>query len=96
MDSQRRYDRKSNYVSRTIADTLLLVPVREPNSILTLNEVASFILEHMDGTRTVMDLSTLLCNTYDVDPQTALDDVVQLAEELEQTGVVALNLAATS
>jgi Coenzyme PQQ synthesis protein D (PqqD) len=47
-----------------------------------LNDTGSFLWRHVDGRRTAEDLAALLVEQYDVTPETALADTLELLEEL--------------
>lgn len=55
----------------------------ELESIYTLNETASFVWEALDGQRTVEDLAALLAAEYDVTESVALQDLIELCEQLQ-------------
>lgn len=74
-----RYRKNDAFVSRRIAGETILVPIRrgigDLDSIYTLNEVASFIWERIDGVRTVHDLQAAILEEFDVGPEMAAADV---------------------
>jgi hypothetical protein len=54
----------------------------------TLNRLGSVIWEHCTGHTTISDIHAVLCNRFDVAPERALDDLVALANQLVQEGLL--------
>ncbi len=54
----------------------------------TLNRVGSVIWEHCIGQDTISDIQAVLCDRFDVAPERALDDLVNLVNELIQEGLL--------
>ena len=52
-----------------------------------LNEVGTFVWQHMDGEHTIDDLVGAICTTYAVDQKQAVTDVRRLAGELLEAGL---------
>lgn len=81
-----------NIVSRNIAGEVILVPIAksadELESIYTLNETASTVWDALDGQRTLADLAELVVAEYDVAADVALQDLVELMEQLQQIRAV--------
>jgi hypothetical protein len=81
-----------NIVSRNIAGEVILVPIAksadELESIYTLNETASTVWDALDGQRTLADLAELVVAEYDVAPDVALQDLIELMEQLQQIKAV--------
>ena len=50
----------------------------------TLNRLGSVIWEHCTGQSTIADIHAAICDRFDVVPSCALDDLVDLANELIQ------------
>jgi len=50
----------------------------------TLNRIGSVIWEHCTGQSTIADIHAAICDRFDVVPSRALDDLVDLANELIQ------------
>jgi len=81
-----------NIVSRNIAGEVILVPIAksadELESIYTLNETASTIWDALDGGRTLAKLAELVVAEYDVAADVALQDLLELIEQLAQVKAV--------
>ncbi|NOS78253.1 MAG: PqqD family protein [Nitrospira sp.] len=54
----------------------------------TLNRLGSVIWEHCTGHSTMTDIHAAICDRFDVVPSRALDDLVDLANELIQEGLL--------
>lgn len=54
----------------------------------TLNRLGSVIWEHCTGVQTVREIHAALCDRFEVGPERALDDLVALANELIQEGLL--------
>lgn len=74
--------RTGEFVSRTIADETILVPIKstfgELDDIFTLNEVAASTWELIDGQRTVAEIATAIASEFDVGAEQALTDTREL------------------
>lgn len=54
----------------------------------TLNRLGSVIWEHCTGQNTMGDIHAAICDRFDVVPERALDDLVNLANELVHEGLL--------
>jgi hypothetical protein len=54
----------------------------------TLNRLGSVIWEHCTGHSTISDIHAVLRDSFDVAPEQALDDLVALANQLIQEGLL--------
>jgi len=91
MDSMNeRYERNPDIVFRKVAGEFILVPIRQNvrdlESIYTLNEVATRIWDLIDGKRTSSEITEIICNEFDVEPERAEIDVCELLKNLEEIG----------
>jgi len=89
---QRQYAKAPEFVSRRIADEMLLLPIRKNlgdlESIYTLNEVAVRVWELLDGQRTVEAIRDLLVDEFEVTAVTAEADLADFLCQLEQIEAV--------
>lgn len=78
--------RNPNFISRTVAGELVLVPIAHEaadlQSVLTLNEVGARVWELLDECGDAASVAHRLCDEFDVDFETALADVSELIEKL--------------
>jgi hypothetical protein len=73
----------SEYVLVPIANN-----IADMNSMYTLNETGAFIWEQIDGKNCVEDIIHELTNEYEVDYQTASDDVFSFIENMTRYLVI--------
>jgi hypothetical protein len=75
-------------VSRKTGNEYVLIPVTgniaDMDSVYTLNETGAFIWDHIDGIRSIKDISIAVRNEFDVDEETAADDVKNFIENLNR------------
>jgi hypothetical protein len=64
--------------------------VARGNDAFELSDVAGFIWERCDGSRTVGDIAIEVVESYDVEPQVATDDMREIIQELESKGFLEL------
>lgn len=81
-----RYQRTDEFVGRTIAGETVLVPIRQQigdlESILTLNEVATYIWDRLaDGPR-VAEIAAALEETFEAEAAQIRQDLEELLEQL--------------
>ena len=73
-------------VTRKTGNEYVLVPVAnniaDMNSVYTLNETGAFLWELIDGKKSVRDLIDAMITEYDVDEETATEDVYAFIEDL--------------
>ena len=83
-----------SFVARTIAGEYLLVPVRQPEqeepSIFALNDVSHFIWTMIDGQRPVHQIRDALVEEFEVTPDRAEADLLDLLGQLAQVGAIHL------
>ena len=84
------YERKPDVVFRVIAGDVILVPIRknvgDMESIYTLNETAARVWEMIDGNRTAKAILEQLVKEFDVDPQKAEQDLLELLRSMLEIG----------
>jgi hypothetical protein len=72
--------RSPSVVTRKTGIEYVLVPVAnniaDMNSVYTLNETGAFIWDQIDGKRTVSEIITAVAQEYDIDKDTASNDVL--------------------
>ncbi len=88
MDIQLLSTLKSNFVSREVANELIIVPlsanVAHMNELFTLNETAKFIWENIDNQSSIESLITLITDTFDINKETAARDIEIFLGNLER------------
>ena len=89
MNTAAVYDQEPGVVSRRIAGETILVPVArraQEMGLFTLNEVATFVWERLDGRSSVGSISEQVVASFEVDPPEAVRDVSGFVELLVQVG----------
>jgi hypothetical protein len=89
MNLERRFRKKENIASRSIADESFLVPVcgqpSDMQKIFILNSLAAFIWQQLDGERSIAELLNAIVEQFAVDREQArLDTVEFIGKLLEQ------------
>lgn len=83
---------KHEFVVREVAGETLLVPVGTAtlslNGMLVLNECGKFLWEHIPNAEAEEDLVNRLLDEYEVDRQTAAQDVKEFLETLCKLDIV--------
>jgi hypothetical protein len=85
------------FVSRTIADDVIIVPVRggvgDLESIFTLNAVGATIWQAIDGRTSIEGLADAVARAYEVPPDAAATDVRAFVDLLRGKGLVVEGIA---
>jgi len=80
------------FVSRNIADDVIIVPVRggvgDLESIFTLNAVGATIWKAIDGRTSAEGLAAAVLREYEVTPETAATDVQAFLDLLVAKGLI--------
>lgn len=78
---------KDGFVKKKMADCYVVVPLEERitdfKGMLTLNEVAAFIVDKLGEDITKEELLNMVQSEYDVDEKTALEDIDGFIKKLE-------------
>jgi hypothetical protein len=86
------YRRTDHVTARKVAGETLLVPVKghlaELHKVYTLNTVAEWVWEQLDGKRTVAELCEQVVSRFDVSRPAAQADLAELIEKLEKIGLI--------
>lgn len=83
---------KDGFILRKIADEYLVVAVGDKaksfQSVVVLNEVSAFILENIRENITIVDLVNRIVEEYDVDSETASEDLNAFIRTLNEYGML--------
>lgn len=75
-------------VPRKTGDEYVLVPVSnniaDMDSVYTLNETGAFIWEKLDGKSTLAEIISCMQSEFDVDAETAKNDLLAFVTEMEK------------
>lgn len=92
LDGNRVYRHADDVICRQVGTESILVPIRNNvgslDYIYTLSPVAARIWSLIDGTRSISQIITELCDEYDVAPDQAAADVAELVSDLENVSLV--------
>lgn len=80
-----------NFIMREIAGEKIVVPTgaaAQMNSLITLNGVAAFVWECLQTERTAEEVKKMVLDKYEVDEETAGQDVDGFIGALRQCGML--------
>jgi hypothetical protein len=87
-DLQKKYRRSEDLVYRKIQDETILVPIKDNvgdmGSIYNLNEVGAFIWEQLDGEKTLLDITNMIVEEFEVSPEQAQADLREFVSQLKE------------
>ncbi len=87
-----RYEKQSTVVTRKVAGEVILVPIvrriGEEACLYTLDEIAAFLWERIDGEQTGRSLAETLRASYSVESPQAETDVQVFLQQLESVGAI--------
>ena len=88
----KRYRKKEDLVTRNIGGETIIVPVEghvgDLDAIYTLNEVGAAVWELIDGQSSLDQIVAAVCDRYEVTPEAARRDVIELIDSLEEAGLI--------
>ncbi len=80
------YKKKDDIVSREIAGEAILVPIRgklvDMQKIFSLEDVAEYIWQNLDGKNRLSDISSRVLQAFDVEKERAETDLLEFIDEL--------------
>ena len=83
---------RDGFILRTIADTNIVVPVADRvidfKGMITLNEVSAKLWEFMQTDRSYDEVLDYMLSTYEIDRETATNDLNELLDQMENGGVL--------
>lgn len=79
--------RSEDLVWRVIEDDIVIL-TSDGREIHTLNKVGGAIWELADGTISLNDITSKICNRFDVSFETAREDVIEFAKELSDKNLL--------
>lgn len=86
------YKKNSDVVFRKIADEFILVPIRQKvvdlKSIYTLNDIAAFIWELIDGKNNICEIKEKIIDEFDVESLQVESDIKEIFSQLEDLGLI--------
>lgn len=81
-----------DFIMREVAGEVIVVPTgaaaSRMNGLITLNEVAAFLWKNLQEEHTEEELTRMVLAEYEVDAETAGEDVRKFIEALGQLGML--------
>jgi methyltransferase-like protein len=78
----------TSVVTRKTGNEYILVPVTnniaDMNSVFTLNETGAFIWDQIDGKRNVEEIINAMTEEYDIDNETASNDLFTFIDNMSK------------
>ncbi len=83
---------KDGFVVRKIGDSFYAVPVTNNpcigNGMVKLNETAYLMWKNMEEGKSLPEIAEIIAGEYNVDKETALEDLRSFARELGKVGIL--------
>ncbi len=83
---------KDNFILRKISDAFVVVPIGDAvvdfSGLINLNETGAFLFKKLQDGAEEKDLVNALLNEYDVDENTAKEDVKKFIDKLKDADLV--------
>jgi hypothetical protein len=84
--------RSGGMVVRKTGNEYVIIPVSnniaDMDSVFTINETGAFLWEMIDGEKNVEEMINALVSEYEIDYQTALNDVSEFLEQMRKFLVI--------
>ena len=91
-EEQKSYTKKDDFVTRSIAEETIIVPIRggvgDLNSIYTLNEMGTRIWELMNDQTDIDKMAEIISSEYEVSIEEAKKDIAKFLSSLESVGLI--------
>ncbi len=92
MEARSVIKKNPRIVARKSGDECILVPITDNvanmEAVYTMNETASFIWDNIDGEKTLEDIARVMSGEFATDIDTALNDIVELVNDLKKHNIV--------
>jgi len=86
------YKKRTGFVEKTIGDELVIVPlvgaVAQMDKVFSLNELGVFIYKLLNTPRSEDEMTNLILDEFDVDKETALQDLKQFLRKAVENTIV--------
>jgi hypothetical protein len=94
MEANTVIKKNPRIVARRSGDEYILVPITDNvanmEAVYTMNSTAALIWDNIDGEMTLEDIARVVSGEYETDIDTALDDVVELVNDLKKHKIVTI------
>jgi hypothetical protein len=84
------YHRSKKITWRVVEEDSVLLNL-DTGYYYTLNEVGRFLWESLDGTKKLSAIHKEILDHYDVDPETAKNDILELIDDLLKEGLAEIH-----
>ena len=88
----RVYEKSDDIIHRKIADETILVPLRgelvDMQKIFSLNSVADYVWEQLDGKRNLMVICSQVDHMFKSEPEQVRTDVLEFIDELVEAKLI--------
>lgn len=82
--------KKEKFIIRKIGDSYVMIPVGTTstkfNGMITANDSAAFIWEHIEEVNSVEELIEMVCEEFEVDSERAREDCEKLVVQMKKAG----------
>ncbi len=89
---EKIYKKEDDIVSREIVGESILVPIRgklvDMQQIFSLDGVAEFVWQNIDGKNRLSDISSGIIKTFEVEKDQAETDLAEFINELLEAGLI--------
>lgn len=83
---------KDGYLLREVAGSFIVVPIGEGaidfSGVISLNEVGAFLWHVLEKDSTDEELLQAILNEYDIDSETAKNDIAEFVEKLKGADLI--------
>ena len=88
----RVYEKNDDIIHRRIAEETILVPLRgelvDMQKIFSLNSVADYVWEQLDGKRNLMEICNQVDHIFESEPEQVRTDVLEFIDELVEAKLI--------
>lgn len=83
---------EKEFVLREIAGDYVIIPTGKTvlsfNGLITVNEIGAFLWKHLQNDVTVEELVKYVLDEYEVDEETAREDILEFLDTLADGGIL--------
>ena len=83
---------KDGFILKEVAGENVVIPTGSNlvdfNAMMTLNETGVFLWQHLEQDTTIDKLVDAVCAEYDIDRDTATEDIKDFVQSLEVNGII--------
>lgn len=91
-EGNRKMKVEKEFVLREIAGDYVIIPTGKTvlsfNGLITVNEIGAFLWNHLQNDVTVEELVKYVLDEYEVDEETAREDILEFLDTLADGGIL--------